>query len=303
MPVRIEAVCGLGPFAAREHVCSRDLAVGAARRSLEPDNHDDVRLIVYAGTYREEDLLEPAVAPFIQRELVGGPDTGAFAFDVDGLLAGCELTAGLLQSGHSRRALIVAADRAVAGGDGGHPGYATSAAALLLGPGTNEGFVAFNSRHFPEHRAGLHSLLRLTGPGCQPGWTITQSSDYASACATSAADVIHELIDGLRGPTLCDVLIVPSQSPSGLPQTLAERLRVPADCVARIEEGDGEVYTAGPLLALARAMADGRVTAADWVVFVTVSPGVVVHACAYRKPAGVVLGSKCRSSFSKNGEE
>lgn len=290
--MRIEAFCSAGD-AGRGG--SRELAESVARGCVGElrNGAAHVPLVVYSGVYRDECVVEPAQAPFVQRalgEAAGRSDAhpeGGFSFDVDNLLVALEIADGMIRSRGLTRALVVAAD----GGDpssGTHAaGVATAAGALLVGPGgSDEGFVAWYSKTFPEHRDLRRAQLVWTpGAGSDPGrqvMEVHESPGYAESCAAAAESGLREFLAEMAVRAPESLLVLPSQSPAGFPRALARRLGLGDDQVVDVSAQCAGLHSAGPIAALDAAVRDGRFARAGQVVWLTVQPGIVVSAALYR---------------------
>lgn len=302
----IESVCAAGAVAGEPRRASRELAESVAL-GCSGERHNGtahVPLVVYAGVYRDDCILEPAQAPFVQRALgqaAGRSDDhpeGGFSFDVDNLLVALEIADGMIRSRGLERALVVAAD----GGEG-HlgpyaGGVAAAAGAMLVAPGgPDEGFVAWYSKVFPEHRDLRRVELRwMAAAGDEPGrqvMDVAESGDYLGACLSSADSALHEFLAEVGVRSLEGLLVLPSQSPAGFPQGLARRMGSHAGQVVDVSPDSGFLHSAGPIAALDAAVRDGRFARAQQVLWLTVQPGIVVSAALYR-PGGSV--PKLRSS-------
>ena len=98
------------------------LATAAARDCLSRSAHgrQDVGLLLYAGVYRDDFLLEPAIAALLAGELGLGPapdvkpTNGFFAFDVFngalGFLNACHVAIQLMRSTKQKVSLVVASE-------------------------------------------------------------------------------------------------------------------------------------------------------------------------------------------------
>lgn len=260
--------------------CLRTAAVDASR----------VAVLINAGVYRDGNLVEPAIASFVQHRiganvsLNGSP--GTFSFDIDnggcGLVTGCMLADGFLRSDPGRYGLVVAGDvEPVAGRSDGFA-YDPAAAAVLLAAGPDDaGFLAF---HSDVAATGLDSYSgHIEWEGARYRLVMRQSDTYADECLAAALDGFAEL---LRRAELrpADVdLLVPSQSPPRFTHLLRKATGL-GDRVVDVTREYGNVHTAGPGVALAHAAREGRLEPGARVVFLTVGAGVATALALYRVP-------------------
>ena len=114
MAVRIDAVSSLRPSSGASD--SRSLAASSADACLargSANGDATLPLIVYAGIYRDGNVVEPAQAPYTQRYLAEKQRVAdnAFSFDVDHLMPGVEIADGMIRSQGLERAMVLAVDK------------------------------------------------------------------------------------------------------------------------------------------------------------------------------------------------
>lgn len=292
--MRIESVCAVGHAGGAVPSSSRALAARVARGCLEVVGGEGVPvpLVLYTGVYRDDSVVEPAQAPFVQQALgaAGGRSDaqpeGGFSFDVDSLLAALEIADGMMRSRRLSRALVVAVDGGEMPSDGVSDAVA-AAAGMIVGPGdADEGFAAWYTKALPEHRdlRGTH-LSWTQGNGSGAGrhvMVVAESPGYLDACVSSAAGALSEFLSEMGVGAGAGLLVLPSQAPLGFPERLRERLGLSAEQVVDVSNGRGAVHSAGPVAALDVALRDGRFARAANVVWLTVQPGLVISAALYR---------------------
>jgi 3-oxoacyl-[acyl-carrier-protein] synthase-3 len=103
---------------------SIDLAVKAGEDCIGKSGIEagDIDLLIYSGVYRDDNLMEPAIAPIIQKRLglnndpteTGGMKRRTFSFDINngvcGFLTAARVADASLKSGASKNALIISSD-------------------------------------------------------------------------------------------------------------------------------------------------------------------------------------------------
>jgi 3-oxoacyl-[acyl-carrier-protein] synthase III len=283
----VGAARGQGPGAS-----SVALQVKAARSCLRRSavSACDVGVLINAGVYRDRNVVEPAIATFIQHKiganisLNGTP--GTFSFDIDnggcGLLTGCMLADGFLLSDAGRYGLVVAGDVEPVAGRSEAFAYDPAAAAVLLAPGpADAGFLAFQN---DVDAAGLHSYSgHVEWEDDRYRLVMRQTDVYADECLAAALDGLATLLreTGLQQAEV-DVLI-PSQSPPRFTALLREATGL-GERLVDVTAAYGNVHTAGPGLALERAWREGRLVPGARVVFLTVGAGIATALALYRVP-------------------
>jgi len=124
-------------------------------------------LVINTGIYRDKNIIEPAIATFIQRKIGAKPlllrnnriacnrsDT-TFSFDLNnggcGLVSALELVNGFVQSGEIRRGMVVTGDAEPFRGLSKSFEFTTAAAAIILSAASDgEGFMKFKTSTFPQ---------------------------------------------------------------------------------------------------------------------------------------------------------
>ena len=303
MGTRIEAVATArarrGPF----RKGALQLADQVARACLARTHRDagDIDLLVNAGIYRADNLVEPALASMIQEDIGANPGHppragahGTFSFDVAnggcGVLTGLELLDCFMRSGTIRTGLVVASD-SDPGESEAFPFPEVGGAMLVRPTGDGEGFVDFAFETFDEEDGVFESAiswhekewhLPLSRPG-KNVLMVLQGDGYECRAIECAEDATrrflarHEL-----GPRSVDLAIF-SQSPTGFADGLATRLGLAPGCAARVAGPFRGAHTAGPIAALDAAIESGQFAAARTTLFATVGAGIIVGLALYRK--------------------
>jgi 3-oxoacyl-[acyl-carrier-protein] synthase III len=303
MGTRIEAVATAharrGPFRQGALKLADEVACAClARVNRAPG---DIDLLVNAGIYRDDNLVEPALASMIQEDIGANPGHppragahGTFSFDVAnggcGVLTALELLDGFVRSGTIQTGLAVASD-SDPGESESFPFPAVGGAMLVRPASDGEGFVDFAFETFEEadgafesaiswHEKEWHLPLSRSG---RNALTVVQGEAYehrAIECAEEATRRFlarHEL-----GARSVDLAIF-SQSPVGFADGLATRLDLARERLAPVPDELRGAHTAGPIVALDAAIESGQFAAARTILFATVGAGIVVGVALYRK--------------------
>jgi 3-oxoacyl-[acyl-carrier-protein] synthase III len=260
------------------------------RRGLEPGDID--ALLVATIT---PDMLFPATACLIQDQL---GLTRAWGFDLSaacsGFLYGLTAGAQLVASGAHERVVVVGADlmssiidpldrtTAVLFGDG--------AGAVLLEPAEpGYGIIDFHHR---VDGSGRNDLLMPAGGSLLPASTATvaarqhflrQNGKVVFKFAVSQMVESVMVLLARNQLTPADLtLVVPHQANQRILDAVAERLGVPHDRVVSVLACYGNTTGATLPLALDAAVADGKVSRGDLIVFAAVGAGFTAGATLVR---------------------
>lgn len=287
----LEAVATAHP-AGRGQPSSTRLAVDAAQRALgqRPQAAGDIDLLLNAGVYRDDHIMEPANATFMQRLLGMNLDVrtaaggGTLAFDIAngacGVLSAFQVADGFIGTGSARRALVLASDVDPAPGVTEGFRYAPAGAAFLLGLGGSQaGFEAFDLRTYPRY-AALHesSIDWIDG---RHVLRLREDPTYRSQCLACLQDALGNFLDERDlDPVDIDLLVGWPLPPDHVGK-LAAGLGVDPACVADAGDADA-AHTAGVGLALEAAMATPRYARARRVLLCTVGSGITVAIASYR---------------------
>jgi 3-oxoacyl-[acyl-carrier-protein] synthase-3 len=275
----------------------------AAKRCLRKAGVEAVTLdlLIHVGVYRDEHIVEPAIASLIQRkirntfprkcnsEILDGCG-GTFSFDVNnggcGLLTGIWLVDDFLQSGGIRKAMVVTGDAEPYSKQSEGFGFARAAVAILLSEAEEGwGFVKFQTDTFPEYLDAFESRISWTS------WknkkkdrnvlVVNSKEEYADLCAECATKSMRRFFSEADfNPSDID-LIIPSQSPAGFVSSLRSQYNW-GDKIIDAGENRGQFHTAGPGIALEKSWNDGRFNKAHHVLFISVGSGITTALALYR---------------------
>jgi 3-oxoacyl-[acyl-carrier-protein] synthase-3 len=273
-----------------------------ARAGCDPDA---VGLIVNTGVYRDENICEPAMAPFVQRRVGANPKLpppgapSTFSFDLVnggcGFLAAVQAVDGFLRSGRIERGLVVTSDVNPVPHASEGMRFAPAGAALLLSSGPEHaGFRAFHFESFAKH-AHLFGTrgwwvrderpkrrLRLR-PEPSHALFMREDERHVPEAAHCARQALARFLDemGLRPGDLD--LVLPSQFPAGFPAAFTEAAGFAPDRVVDATGEFGAVHTAGLAVALHAATREGRFPGARRALFVAVGAGLSVQLALYER--------------------
>jgi 3-oxoacyl-[acyl-carrier-protein] synthase-3 len=283
---------------------SRALAVRAARSALDSAGRlpEEIELLVNAGVYRDENIIEPAMAPFIQRGIGANSSfppargAGTFSFDLSngacGLLTAINVIDGFMRSGAVRSGLVVASDADPdPSGSENYPFAAAGGAILLRAASNGEGFAWFHSRTWSEHFSLYDARLCGTDdmaaadPRSARGQRlrVSQGDGFLAGCLDSVCRTVEELAGrGVLDLAAVD-LVIPAPSLPGFGEALAERLGLAVVPPASSLDGAPRVHTASTAFSLELAVRNGSWARARRILFVAVGAGVTVSLALYER--------------------
>jgi 3-oxoacyl-[acyl-carrier-protein] synthase-3 len=297
----IEAVA----TAAEPGAGSRALAVDAAKGALGAAGRtaDEVEILVNTGVYRDENIIEPAMGPFIQRGIGANSTfpplngTRTFSFDLangaGGPLTAIRVIDGFMRSGAVRSGLVVASDADPdPARSENYPFAATGGAILLRASANGEGFAWFHARTWCEHFSLYDARLCGTA-GLAPeseAWSargqrlrFVQREDFVLLAADCVGRTVEEAArDGRLDPAEVD-LVIAAPSVAGFTEALATRLRqagVEAMVPAALASG---AHTASTAFALEVARGDGSWERSRRILFVAAGADITVSLALYER--------------------
>ena len=111
---------------------------------------------------------------------------------------------------------------------------------------------------------------------------LDQTETYLDACIRCSNESINKFLETNK-LNINDIdLIIPSQTPQGLPDALNQISALEGKVV--IANTDlGELHTAGPAFALEKIWSSQQYNKAQNILFVTVSAGITTAVALYRK--------------------
>lgn len=284
---------------------SRDLAIRAANLALAQAGRrpEDIELLVNTGIYRDENIIEPAMGPFIQRGIGANPSfspgraAGTFSFDlangVGGLLTGIRVVDGFMRSGAVRSGMVVASDADPDPSRSENYAFAAAGGAILLrAASSGEGFAWFHARTWSEHFSLFES--RLCGTEDIPlvadrrsaqhqRLRIYEHGDFLDRLADCACATVDDAVSrGILDEGTID-LVIPAPRTAGFAAAIAARLGLPAPVEDRDAALAPTVHTASTAFSLASAWQDGSWDRARRILFVAAGAGVTVNLALYER--------------------
>jgi len=261
-----------------------DLAVEAARAAMNAAGAagSDIDLVICATTTPDETF--PSVGTMIQSRI--GMTRGA-AFDVQavcsGFIYGLAVADNFIRCGQARTALVVGAETMSRILDWNDRGtcvlFGDGAGAVVLGAGEGTGTASdrgvLNTRLFSDGR--LHDLLYVDGgPSTTKttGFLRMQGKEVFRHAVTNIAAAIQASADA-AGVSVSEIdWFVPHQANQRILDGTANRLHIDPAKVVSTVAFHGNTSAASVPLALATAVADGRIKRGDLVLLEAMGGGL-----------------------------
>jgi 3-oxoacyl-[acyl-carrier-protein] synthase III len=261
-----------------------------ARSSYQPT---DVDLLIFAGLYRTDQIIEPAIAALIAGDLGLNDDVAAttarktFAFDLVngalGFLNACQVASSMIAAGASRTAMIVASEVENEDDNPLWPRIGlreTGSAVILDGSGEDgPGFACFGIISYAEHRDALKaSVLHVDG-------SVVLQLDrhpwieelYLECISDAVRRFLHDVGLGL---TDLSVVIPPQVSP-WLTQALGEQLGLPPTKLIDVAIDGEDLFSSSIPFALDEVYRRNLVRPGDVGLIVAVGSGIQVGCALY----------------------
>jgi 3-oxoacyl-[acyl-carrier-protein] synthase-3 len=272
-------------------------AVAAARDCIKNAAIDleQIDLLINVGVYRDDNMVEPAMAALIQKGLGLGRDYVKYptpkptiSFDVMngacGLLNAVQVASGFLATG-ADYALIVSSDahpsnRAVSG----FP-YAPLGAAMLLERGARDGagFGRLHVRASDGDFVGVKGYLEIEKAKAdgRNQITIDEQEGYKERLLDHVIAQVKEYV-AAEGIALDKTLLVTSQPTPDFGARIAKRLDVPAQSAVHIPGIDLDPHSSALTLGYHRALATGQDKSFEQILFVAAGAGLTSACTLYR---------------------
>lgn len=259
----------------------------------------DVGLLINAGVYRDDNIMEPSIASLIQKELNMGLDFNAAAphqstlsFDVVngacGFLNACAVADSFLKNGTVRYALIVCGDAHSSCTE--HPEFpyvAVGAAALLEYSTKPEvGFQSFfynSSNNDTESNATTYGDLATFGDQGRSGGSFILSDTRVEQFRTLNINLINTVLN--KNPNAKVDFVLGSDIESGFCNSICEQSQLAQQHTRAIDLHklhQGDVHTAAPIAAFDQLLKEVRDLSGRTLMFSCVGSGDAA-ACALYK--------------------
>lgn len=273
---------------------SNEHAIEAGRQCIERAGIDvnDIDLVINVGIYRDQNMVEPAMAAFIQKGVGIKPDyaksqpyRAAFSLDMMnsacGVINAIQTADAILKSRQIKYALIVSSDAHPSNKDLDSFPYSTVGAAMLLAYSDDKkGFQNFsfkNSDNSDHSVRGYLDFNNLSEPA-RDRLTVTVPGEYKSKLAEFASHSVEEhlISHSLDRET---IKLVTPQVESGFGRKIAESVSVKDDTIVDLYSEYGDAHSSALTMAYHVASEKRLYGDDDSVLFVAAGAGLT-SACA-----------------------
>jgi len=253
----------------------------------------DVDLLINIGVYRDNNMVEPAMAALIQKEIGLNLDylkqpVRKAAFGLDLMNGGCgifnamQVASSFLTSGSARYVLIVSSDIHPSTEDHADFPYVPVGGAMVLGVSERAGaglgrLAVRESDSTSPAVAGYYKCIADEG---RRAITIVRDPGFAEHLLALATRNAREYIAAEK-IDLSRTLLVTSQITADFGTRLAKQLDAPAHAVAKTTI-DGDPHTSAITAAFHAAAEAGQLAKFDQVLFVGAGSGPMAACAVYR---------------------
>ena len=276
---------------------SNENAVEAGRQCIEAAGIDvnDIDLVINVGIYRDENMLEPAMAAFAQKGLGIKPDyaksqsfNAAFSLDMMnsacGIINAIQTADAIFKSRQIKYALIVSGDAHPSNKDLESFPYASIGAAMLLEYTEDEkGFQNFSFKHSPttEHTVrGYLDFNNLAEPA-KERLTVDIPTGYKDKLLEFATQSAEEYLTENKLSRQTIKLITP-QVEEGFGQRLAQSVDVKDDAIMDLYTEYGDPHSSALTMAYHLSAEKGLHNSNDSLLFVAAGAGLTSACVSYR---------------------
>lgn len=269
--------------AAKECLANANLAV------------EEVDMLINVGVYRDANMVEPAMAALVAKEIGLNLDYVKFptkkaALSLDLMNGGCGLlnaiqVAGAFLTVDREQSILIVSSDAHPSGRLGVPGfpYATLGAAMLLQNDASDGrgFGRVQLRDSNDGAFGREGYLAEDGPTGRDRISVHTDEGYAEQLVVLARDAVHDYVVAER-IDLTETLLVTSQVTPRFAAQLAAQLDIPDAATVRLDVG-GDPHTSALTLGYDRGVKSGQVARFEQILFVAAGAGMTTACALYRR--------------------
>ncbi len=277
-----------------------DMAVFAAEECLKragvPVHAID--LLINTGVFRDENIIEPAIAPLIQRKLGMNLDPvendhlhrSTFSFDItdgeNGFLTAAGVARAFLQTRQARYALVVSGDVHPSMTDHeAFPFESMAAAALLAGEdtGRDQGFQDFHFRTSANGSYGFCANVDLSRNGLEGRRTMSFSvdPDYHEKLGHFASGMLQEIFSGGKIDPAGLRYILTSQHTEAFGRRILDQLNLEGVETVDLYSTCGNPHTSSLIAGYDYVSTRGLLKSGDRVLFVSAGAGLSAACSLY----------------------
>jgi 3-oxoacyl-[acyl-carrier-protein] synthase-3 len=275
---------------------SNQHAIEAGRQCIAAAGIDvnDIDLLINVGIYRDENMLEPAMAAFAQKGLGIKPDyakaqpfKAAFSLDMMnsacGVINAIQTADAIFRSRKLKYALIVSSDAHPSNEDKESFPYATIGAAMLLEYSDDKkGFQNFNFKHSAttEHSVrGYLDFNNLTEPA-KERLTVDIPAQYKEKLLEFAGESVEEYLNSYD-VNRQTVKLVTSQAEEGFGPKVAKSVDIKDDSIMDLYKEYGDAHSSALTMAYHLGSEKGLYNTNDSILFVAAGAGLTSACVSY----------------------
>lgn len=252
-------------------------------------NKADVDLLINVGVYRDKNILEPAMASLIQKEINLNNDPKetfathtTFSFDMSNGLPSfvnaMEVVDSMIKNGETKYAIIVASDTHPS--QTKHPNfpYRNFGGALLL---SKNGKSALNQYFYKNSGNGYTGLKARTKVQLDGNKVVNFEfeDNYTEKLKEFTINSVKEAV-AAKKLDLSDVkAVIASQPCKNFGRSIAEAIGLSGDMAIDTYDQYGDTYSSALILGYKTGIEQGRITKNDKVLFVAAGSGLSVGCC------------------------
>lgn len=273
---------------------SNEHAIEAGRQCIEAAGIDntDIDLVINVGIYRDQNMVEPAMAAFIQKGVGIKPDyiksqpyRAAFSLDMMnsacGIINAIQTADAIFRSKQIKYALIVSSDAHPSNKDHASFPYSTVGAAMLLEYSDDQkGFQNFsfrNSLNTDHSVRGYLDFNNLSEPA-RDRLTVTVPAEYKEKLLEFASESVKEHLTSYSLNRQNLRLITP-QVDEGFGRKIAKSVDIKDDAIMDLYKEYGDAHSSALTMAYHLASEQGLYNNNDNLLFVAAGTGLT-SACA-----------------------
>jgi 3-oxoacyl-[acyl-carrier-protein] synthase III len=256
---------------------------------------DEIDMLINVGVYRDANMVEPAMAALVAKELGLNLDYVKFptkkaALSLDLMNGGCgmlnaiQVASAFLTVDRGQTILIVSSDAHPSGRTNvpGFP-YATMGAAMLLQHDASDGrgFGRLQVRDSNDGFIGRQGVLHEDGPTGRERISVHTDEGYAERLVELARDAVREYVVAER-LDLDKTLLVTSQVTPRFGAALAAQLKVADAATVRVDVG-GDPHTSALTLGYHLGEKSGQTSRFEQILFVSAGAGLTTACAIYRR--------------------
>ncbi|MFO7568721.1 MAG: 3-oxoacyl-[acyl-carrier-protein] synthase III C-terminal domain-containing protein [Smithellaceae bacterium] len=275
-----------------------DMAVHAAKNCLARAAVaiDEVDLLINIGVFRDENIIEPAIAPLIQKALGMNLDPvgnghlhrSTFSFDITdgecGFLTAARVANSFLKNKQAKYALIVSGDIHPSQSD--HPDFPFNSVAcavlLTAAPKADRGFQNFQFKTSANGSNGFSANVDLSQNGAisRQCMTFTMDEQYHRLLSVFTTDMLKGIVaDGIIDPAEIHYVVTSQHTAEFGAQMARSFQRNGHIKTVDLHEHYGNPHTSSLILGYHQLICEGRVRENDRILFVGAGAGLSA-ACA-----------------------